>query len=237
MNDTAGALGKIRNAHKDLHRTVGDSSIFHSWVAAPALARALCDSQQAHTVDEYFVTGFGYWRVPIGVRAQFESASRKVLAKLDPSWQQFAPLLRAGLAAATRASDVEVLQLLAIAAQPTKWRAGCWVPAGSFPLDNSGRTQGHLPEWNEFLTRMAGLTQNASDKPDESLIRMQWEAYRIKTIDLAVQEVANFNAVLSIALEARDLPSHGNRDEKRSRLLDSLFKHPAYRCETRDWKM
>jgi hypothetical protein len=84
------------------------------------------------------------------VRGKLEAAAGEKMKTVSQEHRGYWCLLRAGAAAAARAPDGEVLGLLEEAAS-----YGCWVPAGSRPVDSTGGTEGRLPEWEEFLGRMA----------------------------------------------------------------------------------
>ena len=155
-------------------------------------------------------------------------------------WRQYGALLRAGVAAALRAPDTEVLSLLEGAAKGwlknNKTQPGCWVPAGSRPApgvhnlsESSLETEGQLPEWDEFLARMAS-----------GHLQQRWVAYRDTTVRLARDHVAMLgkrertggSVVIEPALESRGLPKQVDRFEtveaKHARLLASLLGHAAY---------
>jgi hypothetical protein len=146
-------------------------------------------------------------------------------------------LLRAGAAAAARAPDGEVLGLLEEAASH-----GCWVPAGSRPLGINGDTEGRLPEWEEFLGRMAMTAAADGDEQMEDAedagageAGRRWRAYRGTTVELARERVAKMDGYdLPFVLASRGLPREVGSGEdvaaKRARLLVSLLEHPAWGC-------
>eukprot|EP01048_Picozoa_sp_COSAG05_P004251 COSAG05_NODE_223_length_13640_cov_1551.628979_1_plen_1104_part_00 len=219
--DAEGAAEQLQEAHAELLESIGRHNELQSWVVAAAQIRALCEAgREAEAAEVRAEVGRnpasgGYW--------------------VGPEWS----LLRAGAAAAARAPDAEVLTLLEEAVD-----VGCWLPAGSRPLDRiklwrdgyPGRTEGGLPEWEEFLGRMAMGVTNGADAEEAEVLR-RWQAYRDKTIKLARARVAKFKGEgadksLSDALETRGLPTEvGGVEElaaQRARLLASLFEHPAW---------
>ena len=145
-------------------------------------------------------------------------------------WIVHGPLLRAGVLVAMRAPDAEVLDVLEVAA-----RAENSIPAG---VSNKGDP--YLPEWREFLDRMAssegmgasggGLTPIQNQL---TVDRRRWRAYRDVTIDLFRDKVASMTAVdIDSKLERCGLPMEVEDGEeleaKKARLLAFMLAHPAY---------
>ena len=231
LGDAAGAAEQLGEAQAQLQRSVGSNDALNSWVAAAAQARALCDAGLEEAAMEVRVSCFGCRRRPVGVRPRLEAAAARGAdggdscmstnhRRLQP-WRKYGPLLRAGMAAAVRAPDTEVLGLLGEAAQ-----MNCWVPAGSRPLDSPGYepylTEGGLPEWDEFLGRMA----RGNDGAD----RRRWMAYCDTTIELARQRVATIDVAAALVSRGLDDVAEDETLDKqqRARLLANLFEHPAY---------
>jgi hypothetical protein len=235
------AVEIFEEAHHELLRVVG-TRWEHSWVVAAGLVRALCE---AGRVDE-----------AAAVCAQVEKAGTvKGLERcccdsifrfmdglgMGMGWWL---MLRAGVAAAARAPDSEVLDLLLQAVA-----SGAFVPAGSRPRKGlygfltswEGATEGWLPEWNEFLDRMAAI-QNPDDTVSSEMLetRRQWQSYRDQMIQ-ALEKPPGCLSLLSLsgersnnsaaALQSRNLPKR-QPDESymaaRRRLLASFFEHPAW---------
>lgn len=206
LGETEEAVKKFAEAQLELVSTIGPKNpTRRKWVVAPGYARALCEAGR-HVEAE-------------NLRTQVEMEGRKK--------DKDGYLLRAGMAAALRKPDRDVLGLLTEAAT-----SGCWVPAGSGGTDTIRHgTEGGLPEWDEFLGRMAGQ----AGAPD----RVSWEAYRTATIELAQKQVAKLDGVeLHVALAMRglivhdivrgDTASEESKREQRTQLLASLFEHPAW---------
>ena len=206
MGDAEGAAARLGEAQAELQRAVGTGEVHRSWVAAAAQVRALCEAGR----DEEAAA----------VRVRLDDA-----AGAGEFWQ----LLRAGAAAAVRSLDGEVLGLLEAAAL-----GGCWVPAGSRPVDNDGATEGGLREW-EFLGRMARAADDVEASASSVEDWRRWQAYRDLTVHLA-RKVANMDTHgLTNAMESRGLPGElesGESDAaKRARLLGRLFEPPAWAYE------
>eukprot|EP01043_Picozoa_sp_COSAG02_P054361 COSAG02_NODE_6144_length_3769_cov_2.667302_1_plen_949_part_01 len=142
MGDAERAVARLQEAHDELLNVIGPEEL-DSWLVVAALVRALCE--------------VGRVREATAVRSQLEQVARKKLLSSAGGVATgytigYWGLLRADVAAAARAPDSEVLALLEVAA-----KCNCWVPAGSRSVMSvtSGATEGWLPEWEEFLGRMA----------------------------------------------------------------------------------
>jgi hypothetical protein len=182
MGDAGGAAARLGEAQAELLRSVGPGDVLSSWVAVAAQIRALCECEVGGAEEAAVVRG------------TLEAAAKK---KMESCWSDqedrgYWYLLRAGAAAAARAPDGEVLGLLEEAAS-----YGCWVPAGSRPVDEYGKTEGRLPEWEEFLGRMAMTAAADGDKEMEDVedagagkAGRRWWAYRGTTDELARERVA-----------------------------------------------
>jgi hypothetical protein len=220
LGDAEGAVTRLGEAHRQLQDAVGADNALVSWVVAAPYARALCEAgrgeEAAALRDSVGRTRETPFFTP---RQQQRQRQRGASATMSaPEWH----LLRAGVAAAARAPDAEVLGLLEASAE-----AQGWVPAGSRPVGIAD-TEGGLPEWDEFLARMA----QGGDGEDWR----RWAAYRVATFELARARVAEMDTLLNSALESRGLPkeiAEGEDDEaKRARLLASLLEHSAYQYES-----
>jgi hypothetical protein len=183
-------------AHAELHRSIGMSDARRSWFAAGAYARALCDAgrpQQAQALRDAFEAvaheeleqTWNPWRrwtlafngllSLIEASCALENGSRDTIALGSEvvrgewlnhhfsEWRKLAPWVRAGLAVAVRRPDCEVLDALMRAVA-----AGCDVPVG---VDIATGGWLALPEWEEFLGRMA-----------EGAGGERWDDYRSLTI-------------------------------------------------------
>jgi hypothetical protein len=204
LDDAQGAVAQLREAHEQLQDTVGVHDVFISWVAAAPYARALCEAGRP---EEAMVL-----RDRLDEAERYASSCPGIIAGSGRwrMWKQYGQLLRAGMAAAVRAPDVEVLDVLLENKTPA------WVPAGLRPANNfyeKGGTEGFvlegfLPEWAEFLARMA----EGGNEED----RRRWAAYRVATVR---------NLQLKVATIEKD-------EAKQARLVASLFElHPAYEQE------
>ena len=102
-------------------------------------------------------------------------------------------------------------------------------------------TEGRLPEWEEFLGRMAMTAAADGDEQMEDAedagageAGRRWRAYRGTTVELARERVATIGFNLPSALASRGLPEEVGSGEvtaaKRARLLASLLEHPAWGC-------
>jgi hypothetical protein len=238
LGEASTAVEILKQAHAQLLRTIGCGDVDRSWLAAPALARALVEAGRPaeaagvrRRVEDELV----------GLKGHFQSHNPfESNAVTQFRYRGFSRLLRAGMAAAVRAPDSEVLGLLAEAAENR-----CWVPAGSrwlqelhYPGELIGTgthtgnalTEGWLPEWKEFLDHMAEARVGAAGTTAEGVVTeeewQQWEAYATATIKLARQVVRLLDHDgLNEALESRCLPPEGRRYGV---LLASLFEHPAW---------
>ena len=77
-----------------------------------------------------------------------------------------------------------------------------------------------MPEWDEFLERMA-----------EGQGGQRWEAYRSAQIERTRARVEKLNSDFDWALRSRGLPekAEGEGEEaRRERLLADFFSHPAW---------
>ena len=231
LGDAESAAERLGEAQAELLDAVGPGNALTSWVAAAGPVRALCEAGRAEEAA--------------GVRAAVEAAASKNASEWK--WKKHGPLLRAGVAAAIRAPEAEILGLLEAAAT-----AKCWVPAGSRPVhltranDNgSAETEGGLPEWDEFLWRMASTDAvEAGGGMVAADDRQRWEAYRDTTVGLARTHLAQVvrlgdsggSLALEEALELRSLPKKAAKDEdlaaRHERLLASFFAHRAYAFDT-----
>lgn len=195
------AVEVFAKAHAELLAKIGPND-FDRWLAAAGYVRALCDAGQGDAAA--------------AERAKFEAQEGPAHARENGDWLLF----RAGLAVAARAPDTETLALLASAAD-----MGCATPAGS--RLTKGGLEGWLPEWNEFLARMASVEELAT------VDLQRWEAYRVKTIGNATQQVETLKDsgnTLGLALAARGLPEDRDEDieTRREQLLSSYFEHAAW---------
>ena len=168
------------------------------------------------------------------------------------AWKKYGPLLRANIMVAVRADDDQILTVLAESAA-----AGCDIPAGCRPHSERARQlsisgnisinhflESNLPEWEEFLGRMA----TGATAPE---LRAKWESYRVATIALtsdAVQQlkVAQLDKILDVIrpdntatpdaaalahLLTRGAVECGGEAEKKHKaemVLHSYFAHPAW---------
>lgn len=168
-------------------------------------------------------------------------------------------LMRAGIAAALRAPDALVLELLHQAAT-ARWPEHLegkgnyidqpyFVPAGScrpgWASGSAQRVEPGLPEWEEFLARM--VPGGAASEENRSA----WDAYVGLTIQAmqlyraradrgcTPEELDEYNAhvgQLPFASSARELQDRGlpfedcDDETRRLRLLQSDFGHPAFAC-------
>jgi hypothetical protein len=219
LGETEAALGIFTTAHTDLLHMIGPNQVRDSWVVAAGQARALCEAAR---YDEAVA-------LRVRVDSVVDKNTRGCRARLDPDnrgrWKQQGPLLRAGMAAAVRAPDSEVLALLTKSADE-----GCWVPAGSWARDNVGSTNGNLPEWDEFLNRMAHTDLESAELAGPEL----WHTYRDKTIEKARKAVASSSNRLNAMLTSRGLDEDVEGDDqstRRARVMKSLFEHPAWAFE------
>ena len=131
------AIDRFAKTQADLLRDLGPDGP-ESWAAAAGYARALCDA--------------GRHEEGLAVREQVT----KACWGSHPEWD----LLQAGVAAAVRAPDSEVLVMLSEVT-----RKGFWLPAGWADSENGPSMDSNLPEWDEFLNRMVG--QSEEDAHDE----------------------------------------------------------------------
>eukprot|EP01046_Picozoa_sp_COSAG06_P032383 COSAG06_NODE_3232_length_5642_cov_6.207108_3_plen_978_part_00 len=148
LGDAEGAAARLGEAQAELLSAVGPDDELSSWVPMAGQCRALCDA---------------------GREAEAEVVRAQITGQTGRVWS----LLNAGVAAAARAPDAEVLKLLEKAAHYK-----CWVPAGSRPM-NRNRTEGGLPEWDEFLGRMAassdadGRGGRGGDAADDDALKVE----------------------------------------------------------------
>lgn len=184
-------------AHAELHRSIGMSDARRSWLAAGSYARALCDAgrpQQAQALQDAFEAvahreveqtwnPWRRWTLAFNgllslLGASFAPGQADEISSMElgrelvrgewlnhhlNEWRKLAPWVRAGLAVAVRRPDCEVLDALMQAVA-----AGCDVPVG---VDIATGGWLALPEWEEFLGRMA---EGAGGK--------RWDDYRSLTI-------------------------------------------------------
>ena len=246
LGDVTRAVHIFETAQAQLLSIVGPNAVRWSWIAAAGHARALCQAgrqEEAEAVRQQVET-VARQQDTLGPARRFTVAATDFLTPAIVSGEQQGLwfLLRATLAAAVRAPDSEVLRLLAEAVN-----SSCWVPAGSWPviahgMDKEQRTNTEgplLPEWNDFLDRMA--RQNEGDEATSVTQEDQqtWEAYRTATIACLEQRVAKLTVyALESALQSRGLlpgrsPSHhrladGERERTEAQLLGNFFAHPAW---------
>lgn len=212
LGDVRGVVAKLTEAHAELQAVVGSGDVHTSWVVAAALVRALCD------VDRDDEACRIYEKVKFA-KDNADDEDKK-------QWARFGPLLLAGVAAARRSDDADVLRLL-----EESIAQACWIPAGSRWIQHDMETHEavdvdvdlgffdtNLPEWNEFLDRMHRGLSETEDGDEESGTtpeatsdtRRMWDAYRRAIIQLTHKRLSG-SSDASMELKAR------------------MFEHPAWR--------
>jgi hypothetical protein len=168
LGQTELAVETFAEAKTELEKRLGlysQSDPIRCWIPLAGHARALCEAGRheealslKNNVDEEVL----------------RMCSSDIIRKTNPEvFSGYWKLHRANMAAAIRAHDSEVLALLIDVADE-----GCGVPAGCRPIDgivgmhdNRGGIEAGLPEWDEFLERMAACTdEEAAINFDE-----EWE--------------------------------------------------------------
>jgi hypothetical protein len=174
--NTAELVNELAAAHTELQAVVGTSDVFSGWLVAAVLCRALVEAGRKGEVAA----------VQAALARQLNAAQgrswlRAVPTRIGPfswdsagpkNWRRNGPYLLAGLAAAARAPDAEVLALLQEAAA-----AGCDTLVGSRSLrhkdDVMKKSAAGQPEWTEFLVRMRGEGEGEGSRSGD---RRAWAA-------------------------------------------------------------
>jgi hypothetical protein len=188
--DAEDAVCIFVQAHEELSRHFGLHASAFSAVAGHV--RALCDARRREEAEAVAA------RVP-----QFEDCE--------------GVLMRAGIAAALRAPDADIVALLHQAAT-AKWSEDiegkghyinqpCFIPAGSrrggMGWDDVQRVEPGLPEWHEFLARMVS-GGGASDED-----RAAWDAY----CALTIETMRLYRAKVDAGCTAEELDQHLHPEE------------------------
>ena len=135
----------FRAAHEEVQHMVGTDDPERSFIAAPGLARCMCELGRAE-MAAYLVTEVeaAADRNAADGASWLSSVQGCRMNRSDDiamEWKDRGPLLRARMAAAVRSPDDQVLALLLKAGQTKFGATHC--------LDDN------TPEWTEFLARMA----------------------------------------------------------------------------------